>query len=263
MHAYVFWMTISTRFCSIVRNHYELTFGENQFMKAFRILASILFLVFVALIILKSKEVTVYALDSFGIGWMTSYMFPRLLVVLMSIFVLMLLLPVLVIPRIGKVVVGFFILAACIGGYLAVNLPYITDWNKRGEDISMVDEGKAVEEFLRNNASYHGLVCLALPNCPYCVASIPKLEKLKNRSTDLQAMVLVVAKDSTGVERFRSHVGDTDIPIELAPDANAFAKLARGSFPTFVYIKDGKLVQLWANDQLGYPALDWIESGLE
>ncbi len=232
-------------------------------MKAFRILVSVLLLVLVALIAFRSNGITVYALDSFGLGWMASYLFPRFLVVCSSILVLILFLPVLAVPKIGKVVIGVLIFAACIGGYLAVNIPYINDWTKQGDDVSSVDDGKVIEEFLRNNSNYEGLVCLVLPSCPYCVASIPKLEKLTNRSPNVQVLVLVVSKDSTGVGRFRNHVGDTDVRIDLAPQPEEVAKLSGGRFPTFLYVKDGKLVHRWSNSQFGYPALDWIEAGLE
>ena len=263
MHAYVFWMTIFKRFCSIVRNHYELTFGENQFMKAFRILVSSLLFVIIAFVAFRSNSVMEYALDTLQAGWMTSYLLPRLLVIFLSILSLVFLLPVLTFSRIGKVVISLLILTACVGGYFALNLPYVNDLYRAGEDISESNDSTVIESTLSKSTPYEGLVCLVLPNCPYCVRSIAKLERIQNRTINLGVTVFVQSKDSLGVQHFQNHVGQTDVPIFITPEPKESAQLAKGRFPTFVYVKNGKVVYRWNNSQFGYPALDWVESKLE
>ncbi|MBI1287655.1 MAG: hypothetical protein GC178_08765 [Flavobacteriales bacterium] len=219
----------------------------------------------IGLLTIYSQSASDILLDSLNSGWMMSYLFPRILIILSAVTLTSCVLLLFNASKFMKVVIGILIFGSCIGGYLAVNLPYIDDWNQVGTEVTNVDAPAAhpVEAFLgKQFGSYEGLVCLALPNCPHCINSIPKLEKMQARTNKLNFSVLVFADDSTGVEQFLNHVPSTEIPVFLAPEPDATYALSRGRFPSFLYVKNGEIIHRWSNGQFGYPAMDWIEHGL-
>jgi hypothetical protein len=53
------------------------------------------------------------------------------------------------------------------------------------------------------------------------------------------------------------------MPIVLNSNPEGGLDIDEDVIPVFIFIRDAKIVHLWRNEQLGFPALDWIESGLK
>ncbi len=232
-------------------------------MRIFRLFISFLAVGCIAAISFRSEMLSNYSLEALGFGWMNSYLFPRLLLILFTSVLIAAIFPSLKLPKVRKTVVGVLIGVVCVGGYLAINPPYVNDWFRTGTDMLGVADENPIGNFLNRETNFDGLVCLALPDCPYCVEAIPNLEMLQERNPNVEIVVFVFAKDSTGVQSFNRHIGETDIPIYLVPSPKESIELCGGQFPTYLYFRNGKIIHRWFNSEFGYPALDWIESGLQ
>jgi hypothetical protein len=233
-------------------------------MKALRILPVVLIAFAIALLTFYSEQLTVTALEAWQFGWMDAFLLPRILLLVLTIAMLVALLPILNIPKVGKWLLGIVIIAASVRGYLAVNLPYIDDWSRKGEMVDSIVDGNQIETQLNSiETDYDGLVFLVLPNCPYCFDAFSNVVRLKKRNPDLDVSIFVSAMDSSKFQFFKEHIPDTELPIYMISDNKEATALSKGKFPTFLYFKNERLVYRWSNNQFGYPALDWIEYGLE
>jgi thiol-disulfide isomerase/thioredoxin len=233
-------------------------------MKALRITLTVLAGLALVLLTLNSEQLTATALEAWQFGWMDAFLLPRILLLVLTIAMLVALLPILNIPRVRKWLLGIVIITASVGGYLAVNLPYIDDWSREGETLDSSLDGNQIETQLNSiQPDYDGLVFLVLPNCPYCFDAFPNVVRLKERNPDLDVSIFVSAMDSSKFRFFTEHIPDTDLPIHMISDHKEATALSNGKFPTFLYFRDGRVFYRWSNNQFGYPALDWIESGLE
>lgn len=234
-------------------------------MRGLKIILSLAVVSAIALITIQSQVISDFTLSTFNWGWMASYLFPRVLTIALGVWLALISISFINGGKLLKLGLGTLVVGLCIGGYLMINLPYLDDWNRTGSELSEEELGSTgyVEDFLNNQFNnYEGIVCLALPDCPHCISSMPKLEKLQSRVNDLNVSVLVFADDSTGLQRFSGHVGPTGIPVFLAPNPKESYVLSRGRFPSFLYLRNGKIVHRWRNGQFGYPAMDWVESKL-
>jgi hypothetical protein len=202
-------------------------------------------------------------LFSYGIELNVSWTFSAL----SHWFVLtLLLLPTLLLLRFEKskvvnIVVKITIVLAVYGVYFAMNPIYQGDYSKKDEELS-VSNNSLLSQVLQANPTFNGVVCIASPGCPHCkVATRYRLKPLKKRS-DVDVAIFLAAKDSASLDYYIEETGASELDYFLVQDPEGMHELSRGSYPTFIYIKNGKIIHRWSNDNLGYPALDWIESGL-
>lgn len=194
---------------------------------------------------------------------MVSYCTPRILIVMFSAISLVAALPLIKLGRVGKVIVSVLILGACVGGYLSINLPYINDWMRTGTVVQYEAEMSEIRaQLLLENPDHEGIIMLALPSCPYCIEQFKTLKRLKLRNPNMDVSVFVACKDSAGLETFNHHVDDSEIPTFRIGNQQEVSELSNGRFPSFLYFREGKIVYRWSNGQFGYPALDWVENGL-
>ena len=101
------------------------------------------------------------------------------------------------------------------------------------------------------------LVIIALPNCPYCLESIERLKKLKQRVPEAEVEYVLCHADVSNIEWYEDNAG-ADIRIRIAEDSKAMSELAGGLFPTFVYVGKTHL-KLWPNNAFGVLAMDELE----
>lgn len=232
-------------------------------MYRLRIASVVLLLLLMAALALYAAELTAMIAASEPFSWMFSYIAPRLVFLLLSVGWLTVFLSLISLNTKAKTGIGVLCIGAAIGGFLIMNPPYIADWQKYGQDLTGIYNDNDVEHALQTSEpDFDGLVMLALPNCPYCFMAYPQLERLKHRDHELDVAVFVSAKDSFGVHFFEEKIGKSEIPVYLLSDRDQATELSNGKFPTFLYLKDGKLIHRWSSDQFGYPALDWIEDRL-
>lgn len=74
-------------------------------------------------------------------------------------------------------------------------------------------------------------------------------------------MFAVCSKDEKDMSLYKEEVNGA-FDVKLAEDAEQSMKLARGHFPSFVHLEDGKPEYLWSNSQFGAGAIDELLSEL-
>lgn len=258
MHAYVIQLT------NMVLGRSSRLIFDGEMGKEARLALGGLAVAAVLFLTYYTEDLRSYALSTLGTGWMTAYLIPRAVLVFLVTLLLTVCWPLFAIPRRGKVVLSVLITGVCVGGYLIVNLPFIDDWNKKGEELSGVYPDNAVELILQEEfLEFEGVVFMALPNCPYCFQAYPDLKVLKQRNPQMDVATIVFGQDATRLEFFREHVGESDIPVFLLEDHQQATTLTQGKYPAYLYVRGGKVMYRWSNNQFGYPALDWVEQGLD
>ncbi len=103
------------------------------------------------------------------------------------------------------------------------------------------------------------MVIISIANCPYCYESITRVKKLKERNPDINIEMRVCSSDSNSVNWYNEVAGE-NMNVVLAENKEALAKLAFGSFPTFVLVNNDSPLTVWSNDDFGVRAMDEVES---
>lgn len=215
-----------------------------------------------SVLVLRSEQITFYAIDHLGLGWMVSFLLPKIGLILCVALMIGVSWSTLKKLGVGKWIASFFIIGLPITAYLVVNIPYTDDWKKNGTALEP-GEGAAIVEFLSTTRpGFDGLVCFSLPGCPHCEEAKIKLEKLQKRAPELDLLVFVFAEDSTAIPGPDSDEVGSSLTHLLVPSPSESIMLNQGRFPCFFYYRNGKLVHRWFSGQFGYPAYDWVENGL-
>lgn len=231
-------------------------------MKPVRVLLAAFSALGIGLITFKSGPMLDMGLTNLGLGWMASYLLPRMSVLVLTILLALLLWPATKALKF-RILLTILVLGIGIGGYLIVNPPYIR-WTKQGTDMTAEVGGHPIEAYLNeHHPGFDGVICLALPGCPHCKTAIPKLALMQQRVPDIDLFVFVFTEDSAKVTSFKQYAGVDHLPYVAVPEPKQSIRLSRGRFPAFLYFKDGKVVYRWSNNQFGYPAFDWVEAGFK
>ena len=101
-------------------------------------------------------------------------------------------------------------------------------------------------------------VVIAIPGCNYCLESIKKLNKLKERNPFLKIRFLVLSSNNKELLYYRK-IATPSIAISKAKETNRFLEISKGGFPTFLSVREGQIIKAWSNDSFGVLALDEIE----
>lgn len=129
---------------------------------------------------------------------------------------------------------------------------YEGDFSSKGTEI---DSSEVVV-----NGKYD-LMVITIPGCPFCLESIKKLKLIKELNPEISILFAVCAKDEKDMSLYKEEVNGA-FDVKLAEDAEQSMKLARGHFPSFVHLEDGKPEYLWSNSQFGAGAIDELLSEL-
>lgn len=164
--------------------------------------------------------------------------------------------------RVANSITKIFLVIAVYGLYFAMNPIYQGDYSRTDESLS-ITSNSLLSEILAKKPDFDGVVCIASPGCPHCkIATAYRLKPMKNRS-EIDVAIYLAAEDSMAIDYYIEETGAGELDYYLVQDPEGMHELSRGSYPTFIYIKEGEIIHRWSNDNLGYPALDWIESGLK
>lgn len=199
------------------------------------------------------------ALLTQGFSWVLSYLFPWFLILLFSLASSRSLFVSLKGKlRIWLPMVAFILLP---GLFFAMNPIYEGDFNKSGKPKALT-ENQILSDVLRFDPDFDGLVCVASPNCPYCVEAVKtKIYRIFQRAK-IDALVYLGIGDEQVAAVFREKAQAPEIPVVLNTAPDDGLDIDENVIPVFLYIRKGEIVHLWRNEQLGFPALDWIEAGL-
>ena len=102
-------------------------------------------------------------------------------------------------------------------------------------------------------------VVVAIPGCMYCLESIEKLNKLKDRNPDLKIRFIVLSSDDKDLKYYRK-IAIPTISVVKAKETKRFLEISKGGFPTFLSVRSGKILKVWSNDSFGVLALDEVEN---
>lgn len=227
-----------------------------------RHLWSILLLVFILLTSIFSEKITLYLVSSVGLSWTISFVLPKLVALAFSLLLAKNMYNSIQLSNGIKWAISILVLAAGVGFYLSQNLPYTEDYKKSGTELNLSDNTE-LQIILAENESFDGILMIASPSCPHCMKAAKHISILQKRVPERDIKVLMYTLTQEKINDFILDSGVKDLDYKVTDDNEATLTLCEGKFPSFVYIKDKKVVHKWNNYELGFPALDWIETGLE
>lgn len=220
---------------------------------------ALVLLVCSALLIMYPHYFVVRAIDS-GYSWTISALSHWILLLIISL--LFVLLVQLKIKKVWVILIKIVVPITILGVYFAQNPIYQGDYIKVDTELNISDNS-VLTTISKTNPDFNGIVCLASPGCGFCKeATHTRLKRIKMRS-DIDVAVFLAADDSSAIDFYISETDAPELEYFLVEEQEGMNELTQGRYPTFIYIKDNKIAYKWSNDNLGYPALDWIESGLK
>lgn len=148
-----------------------------------------------------------------------------------------------------------------LGLHFSLNPIYEGDLNKFGKEKKW-QENQILEDVLAYDSNFEGLVCVASPNCPYCIEAVQKKINAIHKRGHVQIIVYLGNGGEQEILLFRDRAQAFEVPIILNSHPEDGIDIDENVIPVFVYIKNQTVTHLWRNDQLGYRALDWIEKRL-
>lgn len=143
--------------------------------------------------------------------------------------------------------------------HFSLNPIYEGDFNKMGQTKSLVNN-QILTDVLKLDSNFEGLVCVASVNCPYCIEAIRNKVNLVYERGKVNALVYLGAGDAELLRVFRVNTDAPNIPIVINSNLDGVIDIDEKAIPVFLYVKNKKIIHLWRNEQLGFPALDWIEN---
>jgi hypothetical protein len=223
---------------------------------------SFLFLLASTLLIIYPDYFSLKGLE-YGFSWTLSMLSHWLLIALTSS------LSVLICPLSFKrsFLLKLLVPLVFLGIYFAVRPIYEADYVKRDTALE-IKEHSVLTTILNKNPNYNGVVCIAMTGCGYCkIATRNYLNRLKERNKGIDVGVLLTTTDSSAIDYYISETNAGELDYFLMDNnekaSHEINELTKGRFPSFIYIKNSTILHKWSNDNLGFPALDWIENQLE
>ncbi len=86
-------------------------------------------------------------------------------------------------------------------------------------------------------------------NCPHCKLAASKLELIKKEVKDLPPVYVIFAGPQEDIPKFLKESKST-LPYHYMDDDKKFIKITHGTFPTLVYIKDGKVIKKFSSFEI-------------
>lgn len=149
-----------------------------------------------------------------------------------------------------------------LASYFVASPIYEGDFNRNGSEKDIA-ENAILADVLTYQADFNGVVCVASPHCPFCVEAVKDKMNLVFKRQKIDVLVYLAFGDDIMVKDFRKRSEANKIPILVNSNPNSGLDIDENVIPVFLFIKNNKIVHLWRNDQLGFPALDWMEGGLK
>jgi hypothetical protein len=162
-----------------------------------------------------------------------------------------------------QIIVGCTLSLTLLIGNFILHPIYQGDYTKKGKSVS-ISNNSLLKTILSSQTKFDGLVCIASPSCPFCKAAVEsRLNVLHERKPSMNIAVALFTSDTTQMENFKTETASENLDYFLSPDIKGTIDLCHGAFPTFLYVQNQKIIHIWTNAQMGFPALDWIENKLK
>lgn len=196
------------------------------------------------------NAIEIFLLDS-GLSWTISKLLPYLLMVLTGLMFVIFSQRFLTSSKlIARILIKLSFLIIPFVVYFVYFPIYEGDFSNNS---LLIEKGDAEQEL-----QGHKLVVLSIPNCPYCYSSIDKMIKLKERVPSIEIEYIVCHSNSETMKWYQEKAGDA-LNVKIADSIKAMMDLASHSFPTFVLVKNDKMLRTWSNDNFGVFAMDEVE----
>lgn len=199
-------------------------------------------------------------LIGWGFGWTISSLTPWLLLFALSFTIMYVLLRKLRLQK-GKWIL-VLIPVLFLGLNFIVNPIYEADYIKNGEELS-IENHVLLDSLNDRSTSFTGLVCIADLGCPFCkIATKDRLNVIKERFPESNIYITLNSDKQEYIDQYIKETDADNLDFLKIDRSKEVLELSRGVFPSFILISKGKIIHRWSNSQLGYPALDKIESYL-
>lgn len=103
------------------------------------------------------------------------------------------------------------------------------------------------------------LYVVILPGCPYCIETILLSKKLLRLNPKLNMRYILSSDDQEGYRYFRKRL-PPQIGVEIPKDQTVWMLCASGEFPSFLLVRNKRVLKAWHNNDLGVKALDQINA---
>lgn len=100
------------------------------------------------------------------------------------------------------------------------------------------------------------LIVVALPGCKYCIESTQLMNKI-HKNLPVKVSYWVLGTDVQDAQSFQKLL-EKGIRSINAPNQKEILPITKGSFPTYLWVKDHHLKKAWHNDGFGVKALSDI-----
>ena len=139
----------------------------------------------------------------------------------------------------------------------------LVDYIKNGDSLN-IKEHILLDTLNKKRESTTGLICIADLGCPFCKkATRERLNIIKERLPASNIYITLNSDNQTHIDQYISDTNAENIQFLKFKGSRAILELAKGRFPSFILVSDGKIIKRWGNAQMGFPALDVIESYLK
>lgn len=218
-----------------------------------------IYLVLSVLIVFYNQAIFDTLLD-WGFSWTLSALTPWILVFALSFTIMYVLLRKLRLQK-GKWIL-ILIPLLFLGFNFMINPIYEADYVKNGDELSIEDH-LLLDTLYNRKESFTGLVCIADLGCPFCkMATKNRLNVMKERLPKSNIYITLNSSKQDYIDQYIQETDAHNIDFLRINESKELLELSQGVFPTFILIDNGKIVHRWKNSQLGFPALDKIESHL-
>jgi hypothetical protein len=211
-----------------------------------------IFLIITGIAIFFFQKIENYLIES-NFSWLFSKAFPYSLLFILGIILFLLFRKAFSVQKkIVSFLFGFILITSPFLVGLLLNPIYEGDFSNVSRKPNNL---KVYEEF--KNAQ---LVVVSIPGCPYCMGSIDLQKKMIARNPKLKVNFVVCDSRPESIDDYKKEIGNSPIKAMNTANGDAFAKLADGSFPCFLMVKNGKAIKKWAAGDFGMSARDEVEN---
>lgn len=103
------------------------------------------------------------------------------------------------------------------------------------------------------------LTIFVLPECPFCLQTIPTVKLLQKRNPKMKINYIIMSTKNARPYGIALKI-PRECNIHFETDAVKSAQITHGSFPCFVLTKNKRIVKVWRTEHFGTKALDEIEA---
>ncbi len=214
-------------------------------------------------IIICSDHISNFLIE-LDIGWTQSRLLPIIAVIGLTIFSSTYLLFKINFSKWLRMISAILLCLTSLLFEFYCNPIYIEDYRSEGLEIKQDEKynnHEVAKLIAKTNSNYTGLMCIVSKDCGFCHALAPKLETLVNRSK-VDVIVIIASSEQDDIDYFKGETDAYSPDYLISGSFKGVLEICDGSFPTIFYMKQGRIIYKWNNNQFGYPAFDWVENGL-